>query len=793
MQTLLHDLRFAVRQMRKNLGFTLTAILTLALGIGVNAAIFLVLHGSLSLPFPRANQLVTVLNTYPGADNTSASLPDFQDWRRQSKSFSQLVAIAPRRMTYLGKREPMRIPTAYVSDGFLSTFGLSPALGRGFSATDHLKGAAPVYLLSEDFWREEFGSNSSVLGRTITLNGQAGTVIGVVPRMMPSFYAAPDVWMPLEPAPPYDGHGTNFLTVVGRLKDGVSAASAHSELVVIQKQIDKQFPMNAHGILVQPLAKTMFGDIRSVTLILLAAVGFILLIACVNLANMLLARATDRMREFAMRNALGASMWRLLRQTMTESLLLALLGGAFGLLCAVVVTRLPIQAWPKFLVAPDQVHLDATVVLFTAGLVVLTGLFFGIIPALHVVRQNFVAATREGRTLTETREQNLTRSILMVSEIALATLLVAGALNMARSFTRLLHVDPGMNPEHVLTMNVSLSPVRYAKEEQQRQFSQQLIDRLKNVPGMTAAAATSEQPFAGGNQSSDFGYEGQPAGSASQLPFAEDLFVSAGYFETVQTPILEGRAFDIHDQPNTPKVVVINRTMAEALWPGQNAVGKRMKVNGDWHEVIGVARDVYGSGVAQPAGFEIYFSASQHPVSDLTLVMRTTTEPLSLADSAKQAVYAIDPQQAVSNVASLDELVSNSIAGQRVSTALIACFGGLALLLASVGVYGVIAYSVSRREREFGIRLALGAQPADILGLLLWRSGYLVLAGVVAGVVLTIPLSRWLGTLLTGPHRFSPLIVTAAALLLAAVALFATYLPARRAASVQPMTALRTE
>ena len=793
MKTLLQDLRFALRQMRNNPGFTLTAVLTLVLGIGANAAIFLVLHGSLRLPFPHPNQLAAVLNTYPGADNTPGSFPDFEDWRQQSKSFSQLVAIFPTRMTYLGKHEPMRIPVAYISDGFLSTFGLSPVLGRGFLATDHQKGAAPVYLLSEAFWRDEFGGNSSVLGSTFTLNGRSGTVIGVAPAMVPSFYAAPDVWMSLEAAPPYNAHGTNFLDVVGRLKDGVSPVSAQSELGVIQRQIDKQFPMNAHGILVQPLAQTMLGDIRSVTLILLAAVGFILLIACVNLANMLLARATDRMREFAIRNALGASMGRLLRQTITESLVLTLLGGALGLVCAVVVTRLPMRAWPKSIMAPDQVSVDATVVLFTVGLVILTGLFFGIIPVLHVRQQNFVAATRDGRTLTETREHNLARSILMVSEIALATLLVAGALNMARYFTQLLHTDPGMDLDHVLSMNVSLSPVRYANEDQQRQFLNQLTDRLENLPGIARVGAISEPPFGGGGRSSDFEYDGQPAKSASQLPFAENLFVSAGYFETVRTPILEGRAFDTQDQPNTPKITVVNRTMAEALWPGQTAVGKRVKINGDWHEVVGVAGDVHSSGISRPAGFQLYLNASQHPVGDLTLLLRTTTEPLSLGDAAKQAVYAIDPGQAVSNVASLDQLASRSIAGQRVSTALTAGLGGLALLLASVGVYGVMAYSASRREREFGIRMALGARPADILGLLLRRSSYLVLAGVATGILLAVPLSHWLTALLVGPRQFSALMTGAAGLLLATVALFATYLPARRASAVQPMTVLRTE
>ncbi len=793
MWSLRQDLHFALRQMRKSPGFTLIAVLTLALGIGANTAIFLVLHGTLRLPFPHAGQLVTVRNTYPGSEDTPGSLPDFQDWRTQSKSFSKLVAIFPSRMTYLGKHEPMRIAAAYASDGFLPTFGLSPVLGRGFLASEHQKGAAPVYVLSEEFWKSEFGANPAVLGSTITLNGRAGTVVGVAPRMVPSFYYEPQVWMPLEAAPPYDGHGTNYLNIVGRLNDGVSLASARSELAVIQGQVDKQFPGNAHGISVRPLAQTMFGDIRSVTLVLLAAVGFILLIACLNLANMLLARATDRMREFAIRNALGASMRRLLKQTITESLLLALLGGALGLVCAVAITRLPLALWPKYLLRPDQVKLDATVILFTAGLAVLTGLFFGIIPALYVLRENFFAATREGRTLTETREQGITRSVLMVSEIALATLLVTGALSMARYFTELMHTDSGITPDHVLSMNVSLSPVRYANGEQQRQFFEQIVDKLKAIPAVTAVAASSSAPFDGDASSSDFEYDGQPAGSSQQLPFAANYFVSPGYFETLQTPILQGRSFNRHDQPGAPKVIIINRTMAEALWPDQSAVGKRIKVIDGWHQVIGVAGDVRAAGVAQPAGFQLYVSALQHPVRNMSLLMRTTTEPLSLAEVAKKTVYGIDPEQAVSNVTSADQLASDSIAAQRVSTALSGSLGGLALLLASIGVYGVMAYSVSRREREFGIRMAMGARPYDILSLLMRRSGLLVLLGVAAGVVLTIPLGRWMSALLAGSHNFGALTIAASGILLAGVAMFATYLPARRAASVQPMTALRTE
>jgi putative ABC transport system permease protein len=355
-----------------------------------------------------------------------------------------------------------------------------------------------------------------------------------------------------------------------------------------------------------------------------------------------------------------------------------------------------------------------------------------------------------------------------------------------------MHTDPGINADHVLSMNVSLSPARYAKEDQQRQFFQQLEDRLRTLPGVTAVGASSSAPFSASGQTSDFEYEGQPPKSSQQTPFAADYFVSPHYFETMQVPLLQGRSFDQHDQQGSPNVVVVNRTMADTLWPGQNPIGKRITILGP-HQVVGVVADVRASGVAQPAGFQVYFSTLQHPIENMTLLMRTATEPLSVAELAKQTVYAMDHEQAVSNVTSADQLASESIASQRVSTALSGSLGALALLLASIGVYGVMAYSVSRREREFGIRMAMGARPRDILAMLLRRSGVLVLLGVVGGVVLTVPLGRWMSALLAGSHSFGALTIAASGILLAFVAMLATYLPARRAASVEPMTALRTE
>jgi len=792
MTTFWQDLRFALRQLRKAPGFTTIALCTLALGIGANTAIYSIIHGVLRLPYANANRIVALENVYPQGAYFANSWPDFQQWRSQAKSFATLASTFTIRSTWTGGSEPQLLNVGLVSDGYFSIFGVQPILGRAFAASDHQKNAAPVCLLVADFWRTQLGSNPRVLGEPLNLNGKTCTVVGVVPKMVPEGYRPVQVWTPLELHPPYVEHGTNYLFTVGLLRPGVTPSQALAELRGIQAQIDKQFPGNAHGLDIQLFSQEVFGDLHSILNILLAAVGFILLIACVNLANMLLARASDREREFAIRRALGASADRMLRQALTESLLMSLGGAALGLGLGFALIHIPVAAWPKGLQPPSSVHLDGAVLAFTLVLGVATGLLFGIVPALRILRQKDTAAM-QGRTLTESREHKFTRSALVVAEIALSMLLVAGSLNMAFYFFRLLRVDPGMNPQNVLSMGLSLSPARYTQPEQINRFYDAVHDRFSTLPGVVRVAASSDTPFTGAGSNGDFTYEGQPGGTADHNPFADMHAVTPAFFSTMQTPILEGRDFTAQDSATSMKVVIISRTMARKLWPGQSAIGKHITCcTGGNYTIIGVAGDVRYAGPASPAGFAIYTSVQQNPPPALIFLLKTSSDPLALAETARRAVAAIDPGQAVSNITSLEALSQDSIAGQRTSTTVTAILGILALVLASVGVYGVIAYSVSRREREFGIRMALGANRAAIVQLLFSGALRLMIVGVVLGAGLVFAMRAWIDSLL-GATGTSVTALVSAGFLLCAVASVATLVPARRATQIQPMQALRSE
>lgn len=792
MQTLLQDIRFALRQLRKAPGFTIVAVLTLALGIGANTAIYSIIHGALRLPYPNASRMMAIQNAYPQGSYYAVSYPDFQQWRAQSRDFTQIVAMNQNNSTLTGEGEPQTLNVGLVSEGYLDLFHLQPVLGRGFLSAEHREGAAPACVLVESFWRKQFHGDPSVLNRPINLGGKACTVVGVVPILTPSRYRAIQVWTPLEPKPPQIRHGWNYLLAVGLLRPGVTQAAGLAELRGIQAQIDKQFPDNKHGIDIHPLAQFFFGDLRPVMLVLQAAVGFILLIACVNLANMLLARAADRGREFAVRRALGASQRRMLQQVLTESLLLTVTGAVGGILFAEALLHIPISAWPEGYTPPSGVPLDGEVLAFAALLALVTGVFFGIFPALRLRSQESRDALQQSRTMSESREQKHTRSLLVIAEMALSMLLVAAALNMAIYFSRLLRVDPGVNADHTLTVTLLLPELRYPKPDDQRKFFDRVQDLLAVLPGVKAVGGSVDLPFAGPSSTGDFDYEGSAKGTDTHLPFAEQHFVTPGYFAAVQTPILQGRGFTIHDQPDAQKVMVINRGMAQRLWPGQNALGKHIQFANGWHEVVGIAQDVRFGGAGAPVGLQIYVSSEQHPLPYLNFILRTEGDPLALAESARHAVQSIDPGQAILEVSSLQALADASVAGQRTSTMVTAILGCLALLLASIGVYGVMAYSVSRREREFGIRMAVGADRGSILRMLFSGVLRLVAAGVLIGAGLVYAARAWIDSMLGG-NGTNPAALGVAAALLCAVALLATFMPARRATRVQPMQALRAE
>jgi len=797
---MLADLRYALRQFGKVPGFTLTAVLTLALGIGANTAIYSIIHGALRLPYPHSDRMIGVQNVYPQASYYAASYPDFIEWRAKATSFSQLVAVTPGRATWngesFGKAEPEAVGAWLASEGYFKMYGLHPVLGRDFLASEHQVGSAPACLLTESFWREELHADSGVIGKALDLDGKSCTIVGVMPVMKPSASRPVSVWLPLETNKPWDQHGTNYLFVSGMLRPGVSPAQAQAELSTIQQQIDKQFPDNKHGIGVHPLLQAYFGDLRALMKVLLAAVGFILLIACVNLANMLLARTADRSHEFAVRRALGASPGRLLRQTLCESLLLSLGGAAAGLAVAFGLTHIPIAAWPKGVVPPSDVHPDAAILVFTCGLGILTGVLFGMMPAFRTLRQEDKQALQPGRTVTESRSHGRTRSILVIAEIALSMLLVVGALSVAMRFVALLHVDPGVNPHNAMVMTVMLPAKQYPKGDDQLRFWHALAAKLSSLPGVEAVGASVDTPFTGSNANGDFTYEGQPAGSADKNPFAEKHVITPGYLKAIGAELWQGRDFSSHDNAGSPQVVIINRTMAQKLWPGQSAIGKRIKAYGDWETVVGVVADIQFAPPGEPPAFQIYAPLDQSPQPSLGLALRTApgfgADPLSLSEPARAAVASIDPRLAVSNMASLEVLSQEALAGQLTATTVTSILGVLALLLASIGVYGVMAYSVSRREREFGIRIALGASRARILRLLYSSVFRWVLSGMLLGMVLAWFGQVWIRSMLEIKET-SPLVMALGGLLLCVIAAAAAAAPARRAMSVAPVKALRDE
>ena len=797
---MLADLKYAWRQLRKSPAFALTAVLTLALGIGANTAIYSIIHGALRLPYPNADRMVAIQDVYPQGSYYAVSYPDFLEWRDKAHSFAQLVARSYSLATWVpsgfGRTEPENVDIGLVSNGFFRMFGMQPILGRDFIPSEHQKGGTPACVLAEGFWRQQLNANPGVVGRSLDLDGKPCTIVGVVPVFRQPQTLPTQIWLPLEPNPPSDEHGTNYLFANGLLWPGTTEAQALAELTGIQAQIDRQFPGNKHGIAVHPLAQAIFGDLHSLMLVLLTAVGFILLIACVNLANMLLARAADRSREFAVRRALGATALRMVRQTLTESLLLSFAGAVVGLVVAFALTHIPIAAWPKGFVPPSDVHLDASVLAFTTLLGISTGILFGLFPALRMVRQHQTSALQPGRSMTDSRGHSRTRAVLVIAEIALSMLLVAGALNVAIHFIGLLRVDSGANPANAMAMYVELSPGHYAKADDQRRFYHQLRDRLSALPGVVAVGGSVDLPFTADHATGDFQYEGQPNGTADRNPFAEKHYITPGFFAALDTPVQQGRDFTDQDTAGSQTVAILNRGMVRKLWPGQNPIGKHVRLSNDWATVIGVAADIRYSGPAQPPGFQIYQSIDQAPADGLAFVLRTSPhfsgDPLALAEPARRAVASIDPQQAVANITSLAILSDHSIAGQRTSALVTAILGCLALLLASIGVYGVMAYSVSRREREFGIRIALGSDRGRILRLLFSSVSRLVLAGMLLGAVFAIAARVWIESLLGGDGNNTAALLLAGALL-SIVAMMAALIPVRRAMNVEPMVALRNE
>jgi putative ABC transport system permease protein len=805
MGNLLHDLRYGLRMLIKNPGFTSIAVLTLALGIGANTAIFSVVHALVLRPLPylEPDRLVLLGVKSSAGDRQPVAYPNFADWRARAQSFESMASTRNQPFTLTGTAYPARLRGRTINWNFFQVLGVGVQLGRQFSETDDRFGAARTAILSNALWQERFGSDADVIGKTIVMDGEPYTIIGVMPQGFEYFRAA-DVYVPislfLQPNSGLADRGSSFgLYAVGRLKPGVTTEQANSEMETLGAQLQLEYPAinGGQSALAVRLQDVMSEDVRQSLWILLGAVGFILLIACVNVANLLLVRVAERQKEITVRLALGAGTWRIVRQLLSESLLLALMGGAVGLLAGRWMLDGLLALAPEDIPQLSRVGLDRTVLLFTLGVAVATSILCGLLPALQASRTELNTALKENGRASAGSMREGTRKALLIVEVSLAIILLAGAGLLIRSMVHLLNVDMGFNSENLLTMRFNLVGEKY-NSQTNRVFYDECLARLNTLPGVQSAALTNSLPIDGSYWDSVFSVADQPAPSRAELPGTDCVQVSANYFETMGLRLLKGRLFTSADSANSSLVVVINETLARRLWAGADPIGKRIKLGfpeypSPWREVIGVVNDVKLNGVEQQTSMQTYMPLAQEPGALLGVVVRTAGDPLAVSASVEQAIHSIDGNLAIYSVQTLEQLLRKSLAQRRLMLVLLTSFAVLALLLAAVGVYGVIAYSVRQRTHEIGIRLALGAQKNDLLRMVMGQGLKLVAFSVGIGLVGAWVLTRWMTTLLFSVEPTDPLTFAAISLLLTGVALMACYLPARRATKIDPMIALRCE
>ncbi len=794
------DLRYGARLLMQKPGFTLIAVITLALGIGANTALFSVVNAVLlrALPYPQSERLVVLWQGGQRGElgQMPVSPPELMDYRAEQQAFEHLAAHVLADANLSGSGEPERLRAAVVSADWFAVLGTPPLVGRTFLPEEHQPGRNNSVVLSYGLWQRRFGGDAEVLGGSVVLNGRARTVAGVMPASF-RFPVEADLWLPLALTPEQlspAGRPRHFLTAIARCKSGVTLAQAQEDV----RAIAGRFPGGMNARLVS-LHDELIGQVKAPLYILLAAVVFVLLIACANVGNLLLARATRRQTEMAIRQALGASRSRLLRQLVTESLLLTLAGGVLGVLLAVWSKDLLVTLVAEVLPRADEIKLDAQVLTFALGLSLLTGLLFGLVPAWQSSRPNLNETLKLGAPGGGGSSRGRARSLLVVSEIALALLLLAGAGLLLRSFHRLSQVDPGFNPAQVLTADMSLPFARYNTDAKRAAFYQELVPRLAALPGVEAAGIVSDLPLSGMNADSSYTHDAIPPEQQRRSPPSADYrHCSPQYFSAIGIPLLRGRAFAEHDTPGAQPVAIVNETLARRIWPNEDALGKRIAFFAPeglepWRVIVGVVGDVKHHGLNMETRPEIYIPHAQAPTGTMTLVLRTTGDPLALVTSVRNTVRALDADQPLFNLRRLERLRDDSIAPQRLQTLLLVLFAAVALLLSALGIYGVIAYAVSQRTHELGIRLALGAQRGDMLRLIVKQGMRLALLGVALGLLASFALTRLMENLLFGVSATDPLTFILITMLLLGVALLACLVPARRATKVDPMVALRYE
>src|SRR5262245_4565283 len=806
MRNLLQDLRYGMRMFAKKPGFSLIAVITLALGIGANTAIFSVVDGVLLRPLPYENaerlfKVNRVSAKKPGLGTRTSPL-NYLDMRSQNQSFEYLGGYTDSsKFNLSGGAEPERVPGAMISDTLFQALGAPPALGRNFAPEEDRKGGPNVVILSHRLWARRFGADPNILGQTLTLDSRPYTVVGVMPQDFDFPTKETALWVPYGFAYEDGGRGNFFVDVIGRLKVGVSSEQAQTEMNAIAARLERQYPeVNTDsGIALVSLREQMTGKIRRLLLVLFGAVGLVLLIACVNVANLLLARGAGRQKEIAIRATLGASRIRIVRHLLSESVLLALAGGLLGLLVAYWGARVLIAISPDDIPRVGEIGVDGRVLGFTFVIAVLTGLIFGLAPALQASRSNWSESLKEGGR-GASGGGSFILSCLVVAEISLALALLVGAGLMARSFQRLLAVQPGFQTERILTFDVTLPWAKYDREKS-GPFFQQALERIAALPGVQSVGATTVLPLSNENNARYFTGEGRASDSPGDYTLSNHRLMSPGYLQTLAIPLIKGRYLSEQDLNDAAPVVLINQAFARAFFAGQEPLGKRLKMGETadspfpWMTVIGVVGDVKHASLEAEARPEIYRPFLRQPDTErkMTFAVRTAQEPVTLIAPIRRQIQSLDSNQPIANVSAMERLLDRSVARRRFSLLLFCLFAVTALALAGAGTYGVISFTVAQNTREIGIRVALGAQAGDVLKLVIGQGMAMTLGGVGIGLIISFALTRLMSSLLFGVSATDPLTFIVVPLLLTVVALLACWIPARRATKVDPMVALRAE
>jgi putative ABC transport system permease protein len=821
MNTLLQDLRYGARMLFKNPGITFVVILALALGIGANTAIFSVVDAVLlrPLPYPESDRLVFLNETSKAMDEISVSYPNFTDWRNQNHVFENIGVYNRSSYNLTGVGDAERIITGQVSADMFAALRAQPAMGRLFTNDEDKPGGTPVVLLSHPLWQRRFGGQANILNQQLMLNNKSYTVIGIMPEGF-QFPTRVEMWVPvgqLSGEASWLSRGNHpGLYGVARLKPGVTFPQAKAEMDTIGANLAKQYQESnaGNGIGLHPLLEVFVGDVRRPLWVLFAAVAFVLLIACANIANLLLARAQSRQKEMAIRSAMGAGRWRIARQLLTESVLLALIGGTVGMLVAQWGIKLILYISPDALPRAKEIGLDWRVLGFTIGLSFVTGLLFGLVPALQAGVVDVHETLKE--TGRGTSGRHWLRSSLVVVEVATTLVLLVGAGLMIRSFYRLQKVNPGFSYDHLTSFTVALPQKKYAEGEQREQFYNRLLENLRGLPGVEATAAASGLPLGNNGWQTGFVVDGRPRPPRDQTPLMEACLVTPDYFKAMNIPVKSGRVFDSHDdrswiagkdlskldddekQMAPLNSIVIDEEFARRYWPGEEAVGKRIAMGSEkdprFLTVLGVVGRVKMEGLGTDSKrVQGYFPFAQTPSSGMTVILKAAGDPNQLIAAVRQQVKAIDPDQPIYSVRTMDDIRAESVAPERLNLTLLSIFAGIALVLAVVGIYGVMSYTVTQRTHEIGIRMAIGAQPRDVFRMVIGQGMMLALIGVVCGLIGAFGLTRLMASMLFGVEPTDPITFAAIAVLLTGVALVACYVPGRRATKVDPVVSLRYE